>query len=325
MVDRQTVLLIGNGPTALSALRSLSASFCVAAVLRDTPVASTRDPVQELAAAFGIPVHPVGGVGKIAALASKIRPEAVVISSYDRLLGPEVLSLSRFVNVHYSPLPRYRGRANVNWAIINGDKEAAITIHSMAPGLDNGNILYQEGTAIGPRDTAGSLYDRLNAIQERELGRIVVRVLSGYEGQIQDESGSTYGCTRIPSDGEIDWTAETVVIDRLIRALSPPFPGAFTYFEGRRLIISRAAVPPDAPVYEGRIAGRVIASSPHKGWVDVLTGDGVLRLVEVEPEPGHPCPPSSLIKSTRATLGLSKQHLLHRIMALEERLGSLLR
>src|SRR5205085_5985471 len=106
---------------------------------------------------------------------------------------------------------------------------------------------------------------------------------------------------RLPSDGEIDWSADTIAIDRLIRALSPPFPGAFTYFEGRELTISRAAPRLDAPAYDGRIPGRIVARSPDEGWVDVLTGDGVIRLIEIVPESGFACPPGELLKSTCAT------------------------
>jgi methionyl-tRNA formyltransferase len=320
MLEKPTVLLIGNGPTALSALQSLAASFRIGGVFRGKSALSAQDPVQELAAALGVAVHPLRAKKDMAELVSTLQPAAVVISSYDRLLEPEVLSLSRFVNVHYSPLPRYRGRANVNWAVINGEANAAITIHMVVPRLDSGNILYQEEIAIGPQDSARSLYERLNAIQERELGRTVERMLAGDGGRVQDERRATYGCARVPSDGEIDWTADTMIIDRLVRALSPPFPGAFTYFEGQRLIILRAAPRLDAPVYDGRIPGRVVARSPDEGWIDVLTGNGMIRLLEVAPESGGACRPSILITSTRATLGLSNRDLLLRIKALEDRL-----
>src|SRR6202008_1176253 len=100
-------------------------------------------------------------------IVTELHPDVVVISSFSRILSAEVLALSRFINVHYSPLPRYRGRANVNWAIINGEPTAAISVHMVRPGLDDGEILYQEEIDIGPKDTATTLYERLNAIQER--------------------------------------------------------------------------------------------------------------------------------------------------------------
>ncbi len=192
----------------------------------------------------------------------------------------------------------------------------------VVPGLDSGNLLYQEEIAISPTDTAGSLYERLNAIQERELGAAVLRMLLGDEGRPQNHALATYGCARVPADGEIDWRSSTAAIDRLIRALTP-FPGAFTFFETERLAISRAVPVTDAPVYEGRVPGRVSGRSSLEGWVDILTGDGVIRLLEVIDSSGKTLLPASLLKSTRATLGLSTLELLDRISALEARLASL--
>jgi methionyl-tRNA formyltransferase len=316
------VLLIGNGITALTALRSLSAECRVGAVVRDLDP-STSDPVREFAAERQIPVLSIQDLNDLANHVSRLKPDAVVVSSFNRIIPQKILSLTPFINVHYSPLPRYRGRANVNWALINGEPTAAISVHLVVPGLDSGNILYQEEIAIGDNDTAGSLYDRLNAIQERELGPAVLRMLSGDSGRPQDPSGATYGCARIPEDGEIDWRASTVEIDRLVRSLSAPFPGAFTFLDCRPLIVLQAAPVTDGPVYHGRVPGRVVGRSGVAGWVDVLTGDGVLRLKEVALAARDARPAASIIKSTRATLGLSAAALLKRIDTLEARLASL--
>lgn len=321
-IEKPLVILIGNGPTALAALRSLVTRCRVGMLVRElTPL--TEDPVRAFAAAEGVPTFGAQRLKEIGALIAEMRPEAVVVSSFNRILSPEVLSLSRFLNVHYSPLPRYRGRANVNWALINGEPTAAISIHTVAPGLDSGNLLYQEEIAIRPVDTASSLYERLNAIQERELASAVIRMLEGDSGRPQDHSKATYGCARVPEDGEIGWGSSTVAIDRLIRALTPPFPGAFTYVEGQPLIVSRATPVVDGPIYEGRVPGRIVGRSAVEGWVDVLTADGILRLLEVIPASGVPTPPAELIKSTRITLGLTKQDLLHRIATLEARIAAL--
>jgi methionyl-tRNA formyltransferase len=230
-------------------------------------------------------------------------PDCVVVSSYDRILPARVLARSRFVNVHYAPLPQYRGRANVNWAIINGERETAITVHVMAPGLDAGNVLHQQRVPIGPDDTVGDLYERLNEVQRQVLGDVVARHLDGYEGAPQDESGATYGCTRVPDDGQIDWAAPTEQIYALVRALAPPYPGAHSYLEGRRLGVVRAAPLQEAPHYIGRIPGRVVGRSLRTGHVDVLTADGVLRLHELA-EGGVVGPAAGFVESTRQTLGL---------------------
>ena len=152
------------------------------------------------------------------------RPDCTVVSSYNRILPSWVMGRCRFVNVHYAPLPEYRGRANVNWAIINGEAETAITIHVIAPGLDSGNILYQKRVPIGPHNTVEDLYASLNRLQHEALAETVARYISGYEGESQDETAATYGCTRIPDDGEINWSDRTTQIYALIRALAPPYP-----------------------------------------------------------------------------------------------------
>lgn len=192
-----------------------------------------------------------------------------------------------------------------------------------APGLDHGNILFQEQVAIGPTDTAQSLYERLNAIQERGIGSAVIRAVAGDPGLPQDYRHATYGCGRVPDDGEVDWSKSSATIDRLIRALSSPFPGAFTHLDRRRLVIVRAEPRKDPPRYEGRLPGRVIERSRSEGWVDVLTGDGILRLFEVIPESTALAPAAAVIRSTRTTLGLSRLDLLRCIDALEGRIAVL--
>lgn len=314
-------VLLGNGPTALAALRSLAVSCRVVHVLR-AAANPDDDPVYTFAGTAGIPVSSVAGLDELARIVAELRPAAVVISSFNLILPPSILALSRFINVHYSLLPRYRGRANVNWSIINGEPAAGISIHLVAPDLDGGNLLFQESVPIRSDDTVTSLYNRLNTIQERALGAAVIRAVAGDHGIPQDPHLATYGCARVTDDGEIDWGQPTHTVDRLIRALAPPFPGAFTHLETQRLVIARAAPLSDPPVYTGRVPGRVVGRSRTEGWVDVLTGDGVLRIFDVvPPSSGSPSPAAALIRSTRVTLGLSRLDLLRRIIALEERLA----
>ncbi len=318
----ETVLLIGMGPTALSALESLAARFRVAGLLRDArPSPGEDDEVVERARDLKVPVFSDLSIEGVERAVTGSRPDCVVVSSYDRILPSQVLGRCRFVNVHYAPLPEYRGRANVNWAIINGEAETAITIHVIAPGLDAGNILYQQRAPIGPDDTVGDLYAKLNEVQRQVLGETVARYISGYEGDPQDEKAATYGCTRVPDDGEIDWSSSTRQVYALIRALAPPYPGAHTYLGARRIRILRAFPLSDAPRFVGRIPGRVVGRSRRDGYVDVLTGDGVLRVHEVEPDDSTSGPASAFIGSTRQTLGLRTADLLARIESLESRLN----
>jgi methionyl-tRNA formyltransferase len=253
----------------------------------------------------------------------KLQPDCVVVSSYDRILPPDLIELTEFINVHYSPLPHYRGRANVNWAMINDEPCAAISIHKISPGLDDGNILFQQQISIDDADTVATVYDKLNAIQQQYLGELVVKVLNGYEGTPQNQAAADYCCTRLPEDGEINWSDTTRKIDRFIRALVSPFPGAYTYFQGKKLLVWQAQPLKDPPVYAGRIPGRVIGRSKTEGYIDVLTGDGVIRLLEVQLPGEERTVPAQVIKSIKSTLGLQVSELLNRIEILEQQISEL--
>jgi methionyl-tRNA formyltransferase len=307
------VLLIGMGTTTFSALQSLRPHVNVQGVVRN----AGDDPVVTLARAAGIPIFTATSMPEIKSLVLKLQPDCVVVSSYDRILPPDLIELSEFINVHYSPLPHYRGRANVNWAMINDEPSAAISIHKISPGLDDGNILFQQQIAIDDVDTVATVYDKLNAIQQQYLGELVVKVLNGYEGTPQNQAEADYCCTRLPEDGEINWSDTTRRIDRFIRALVSPFPGAYTYFQGKKLTVWQAQPLKDPPVYAGRIPGRVVGRSKAEGYVDVLTGDGVIRLLQVQLPGEESTPPARVIKSIKSTLGLQVSELLNRIEMLE--------
>jgi methionyl-tRNA formyltransferase len=312
------------GTTAPTALQSLVSTCEVVGVMRAVDAAAqTADPVRVFAAERGIPVFNETSLSALRNLIHRLRPDCVVISSFDRILPRDLLSSCPFVNVHYAPLPRFRGRATVNWAIITGEPTAAITIHVLDQELDAGNVLFQRSVPIGRSDTVGDLYDRLNDLQLHHLGGTVVGFLNGDHGQPQSAEAATYGCTRLPADGEIDWTAGTAAIDALIRALAAPYPGAFTYYEGRRMVVWRASGIDDPPVYAGRVPGRIVYVSRDQGHVDVLTADGVLRIFDVEDESGCRVPAAHVVRSVRATLGLRTADLMSRIEALEREVGAL--
>jgi methionyl-tRNA formyltransferase len=310
------VLLIGIGTTTLSALKSLVSKCNVQGVVRNVDIES-NDPVVSLAQKAGIPIFTDTSQQQIRSLLLKFQPDCVVVSSYNQILPLNLIELSTFINVHYSPLPHYRGRANVNWAIINDETSGAITIHKISPGLDEGNILFQQLITIGFDDTVATIYDKLNKIQEQHLGDTVVKAFHGYEGIPQNNAEASYCCTRLPEDGEINWSISTRSIDCFIRALVSPFPGSYTYFQGKKLLVWRAKSVDNPPNYVGRIPGRVIGRSKTEGFVDVLTGDGVLRIFEVQFEGEEKTAAANIIKSVKSTLGLRISDLLNRIQNLE--------
>jgi len=318
----RSVLLVGIGPTAPSALQSLAEHCQVVGVVRRVDAhAGAADPVIAEAQRLGVPVFADTKIAALRDLIQRLRPECVVISSFDRILPPDLIDSCRFVNVHYAPLPRYRGRATVNWAVIAGEPYTAITIHVIDHGLDTGNILFQRQVPIGRDDTVGDLYTRLNQLQRQHLGETVTRFLDGDVGVKQGAEPPTYGCTRLPADGEIDWSAPTERVAALIRGLDKPYPGAFTYLNTRRVVVWRARAVDSPPDYQGRVPGRVVNVSRAEQYVDVLTGDGVLRIFEVEVEPGAPVAASAVIGSVKETLGLRPAELLSRIEALEREIA----
>lgn len=294
------IVLVGLGVTTATALEALVERFRVAALVRPTD-----DAVVERAREAGIAIETDVSLAGIRSVVERYRPSAVVVSSYDRILPAALLRACPFVNVHYAALPRYRGRASVNWAIINGESETAITIHRLEPDLDAGGILYQEPVPIGPRDTVSDLYDRLNDIQRRRLATAVAELLLGDPGRPQDEAAASYGCTRLPADGLIDWTASAVQIDRLVRGLGGPFPPAFTFLGLKKLEIHAARPSPDRRRFEGRICGRVARIDAASGEVDVLAGDGLLSLQQIGFAGARPMSAASVIRSVRTTLGLN--------------------
>jgi methionyl-tRNA formyltransferase len=318
------VLLVGSGPTAASALESLAERFTVVGLVRECASEATSiDPVVSRARHLGAVVITTATIAAIEEAIDDLEPDCVVVSSFHRIIPQSLLARCRFLNVHYAMLPRYRGRANVNWAIINGEAVTGITIHEIAPGLDAGNILFQYAIEIGAEDTVADLYHCLDDIQRRELGDTVLRFLEGDPGKPQDEIHASYGCTRLPEDGEIDWSAPSIVIDRLVRALTPPFPGAFTYLEQKRLTVWSAARLARAPRNDGRIPGREVSVVRTEGFVDVLTGDGIVRVFEVQLEGDEAAPAASVIRSVKATLGLRSGDLLKRIGRLEAQVMAL--
>lgn len=321
MID---VLLIGIGATTFSALESLIFKCNVQGLVRNIETESAvDDPVVTFAQQKGIPIFSNISQSEIKSLLLKFQPDCVVISSYNQILPAEIIELSTFLNVHYSPLPNYRGRANVNWAIINNEPCAAITIHKISAELDEGNILFQQLIPIHSDHTVTDIYDQLNTIQRQFLGETVIKLFNGYQGIKQNSVEATYCCTRLPEDGEINWSDSSRSIDCLIRALVSPFPAAYTYFQQNKLLIWQAQILNNSPAYVGRIPGRVIGRSKTEGYVDVLTGDGVLRLSKVQFVGQEITAAANIIKSTKSTLGLQMSDLLIRIQSLETEITKL--
>ena len=204
----------------------------------------------------------------------------LIFSFYYRSLIPErILRLAPLgaFNMHGSLLPRYRGRACVNWAVLNGETETGVTLHHMTARADRGRIVDQASVPIGPEDTAHDVFLKLIPLAGTVLRRSLPAILAGRaEGVEQDESRATTFGRRRPSDGLMDWAGSARALHDLVRAVAPPFPGAFTFWEGRKLFVWRTRVPEGTDAACGAAPGTVLCSEP----LTVATGSGPLVVTE---------------------------------------------
>ena len=225
---------------------------------------------------------------------------------------------------HDSVLPEYRGFAPLNWSIINGETQTGVTLFHLADGMDDGDIVGQRTVEIGANETAPEVHQRVCDATTNLVLEALPLIAQGRAPRVQqDERLATITCSRTPSDGLIDWRARTVDVHNLVRGLTAPYPGAFTFHAGRQLTIWRAEPVREPGRFVGRIPGRVVSVRGPNGSFDVLTGDGVLRVFEVQEKGGVPVPATSIVRSVRTTLGLQPVDLLARIERLEEELRTL--
>jgi len=216
----------------------------------------------------------------------EMAPDVIVVVAYGQILKPEVLEipLKGCVNLHPSLLPRYRGPAPIQWAIINGEEETGVTVMFLDEGEDTGDIIAQRRVRIGEGDTAETLHDRLSQIG----AQLLVEVLRDMDrGKVsrrrQDHAQATYAPKLKKEDGHIDWTADSARICNLIRG-TKPWPGAYSYLQDGRMIKIHEAIssqPDEGP--EVDLEPGQIYVSPRNDLF-VRTGDGWVRLLSVQPE-----------------------------------------
>jgi methionyl-tRNA formyltransferase len=238
--------------------------------------------VKQLAQSAGLPVlqpetlKPPDVVEQLRSYA----PDCIVVTAFGQILRKSVLEMPKFgcINVHGSLLPRWRGASPVSAAIAAGDAVTGITIMQMDVGLDNGPMLSKREEAIRPDDTTGSLMERLSHMGAALLIETLPKYFAGeIAPELQDESLVTH-CRQIKKEeGTIDWSKSAIEIERHVRAMQP-WPGAFTTLHGRRLkILSALHSPLSTQSAPGTIA-------IHKNSVQVQCGEGLLELIEVQPE-----------------------------------------
>ena len=233
----------------------------------------------ELAAAHGIPVHTPEKLDD-AALAEvrRCRPDVIYSAYYRSLLPAAILEIAPLgaYNLHGSLLPSYRGRAPVNWMLVNGESEGGMTLHHMVARADAGDIVAQRAVAIGDDDTALTLYRKivpLGAALIREFHPLIVAGRAPRHAQ--DLSRGSYCGRRRPEDGRIDWQWPARRIFNLVRAVTHPYPGAFCFVGGRKLFIWQTRIAAESG---GGGQGGTILGRGSDGEVEVAAGDGRLLI-----------------------------------------------
>ena len=210
-----------------------------------------------------------------------LQPDLILSVYYRHMIGTKILGLPRLGawNLHGSLLPKYRGRAPINWAVLHGEPRIGMTLHRMVKSADAGAVVDQEGVDLDPRDTAEQAFRKVLPCARRVLERQIAALLAGAARETpQDETQATYFGGREPEDGRVNWTQTSRQIFNLIRAVTDPYPGAFTEVNGSRLMLWWAE--PDSPAAQGGRGrpGEILSVAP----LVIATRDGALEFTRTE-------------------------------------------
>ena len=226
--------------------------------------------------------------GQLFDLVKRANPDVVLSIYFRRIVRQELIDVPEYgaVNIHGSLLPKYRGRVPVNWQLIYGEVESGVTLHFMVAKPDAGDIIAQSRVPVDINDTARTLYEKLQTATISMLDQQLPRIRDWTVQSVpQDESKATVFRSRKPEDGIIDWGMYSTVIHNLVRAVTKPYPGAFSDIESTRIILWKVAI--DRPLGAGSfLPGRILVDN---GNVFVKTGDGWIRVIEaaVQSDSGH--------------------------------------
>ena len=279
------VVFMGSPDFALPSLRALQKTYQVVGVVTQPDRASGRGrelkspPVKALALELNLPLMQPEKLRQPEAM-EQLRlwnPDLIVVAAFGQILKPDVLDLPRYgcINVHASLLPRWRGAAPINAAILHGDEETGVTIMKMDVGLDTGPMLTQRAIRLTRDDTAGSVFESLSRLGADLLIETLPDYLSGkITPRPQPEDGVTYAPMLKKEEGLLDFTRPAEELERRVRAFNP-WPGAFMQVDGVLLKVHRA----HAEAGNESAGSRLV----YRNQLAVGTGSGLLILDEVQP------------------------------------------
>ncbi len=256
--------------------------------------------VADLASTHGIPVYTPDdpNVPEFVEEIRRLQPDLIFSFYYRRLLSSAILIIPSLgaINLHGSLLPKYRGRAPLNWVLVHGETATGVTLHYMDAQADHGDIIAQRVVPITIEDTALTLSRKLTEAARVLLAEIYPLIMTGQAPRIpQDHRASTTFGRRRPADGLIDWSRSAWQTYNLVRAVTWPYPGAFTFWGDKRVFVW-AARPP---------SGRRADAEPGtfrecgaEGVLEVATGDGTLEILRIQVEGGEETDGATFLAAT---------------------------
>ena len=283
------VLFMGTPDFAVPSLQTLiDQGYEVCGVFTQPDKAKGRGhklqppPVKELALRYGLPVYQPATLREEAVQEEilRMRPDCIVVVAYGKMLPVQVLDAPQLgcINVHGSLLPKYRGAAPIQWAVLNGDKRTGISTMFMAEGMDSGDILLTAETEIGAEETAGELFERLKGLGAQLLAETLARLERGELARIpQDDAKATFAPMLKKEMSVIDWSQPAQRVHDQIRGLNP-WPGASASLDGRRLKLLGSRVL--------ECAGKPAAVENQGGELVVFCGEGAIRITELQTDKG---------------------------------------
>ena len=263
----------------------------------------TPPPVKEEALRLGVPVYQPKRIRNTEAVEylTSLHPDVIVVAAFGQIIPKEILELPTHgcLNIHASLLPKYRGAAPIQWAILDGEKETGVTIMRMDEGLDTGDMLAKCIVPIAEDETGGSLFDKLSVAGAELMSETLKRLeTEDIPGEKQpEESPTAYASMIKRENGRIDWTKSAAELERMVRGLSP-WPGCSTKLQGKQLKLWKTAV----------VSG-TISETPGtvcevaEDGLCVQTGDGILKIQELQLEGKKRMDAATFLRGYKVTTG----------------------
>ena len=301
------ILFMGTPDIAAESLNALIAAghdICAVFTRADKPVGRkqilTAPPVKQTAEANGIPVYQPRTLrdGSSDELIKSLAPDIIVVVAYGCIIPPQLLHVAKYgcINLHVSLLPKYRGSAPIQWAVLNGDTETGVTIMQLDEGLDTGDILYVQPVAIDPDMTSGELFDRVSAIGAKTLVEVLPKIEAGkLTPKKQEESLATKAPSLTKEMAQFDFTQPAAHIHNWVRGMNPWPMAWFVTAGGKKVKVTECRV----AASNGEAPGTVLSTKP----LTVACADGAVQLLHVVPEGKKPMDGTSFAAGLRLKAG----------------------